>query len=78
MTMDLWRPGFDTGDSGSINIQVITVPAGFEWHVLSIWIDYTASDTAATRAIRIQERDGDDNVMLEIVPGVTLTLSQRL
>lgn len=75
--MDLWRPGLDIGSSSEINLQTITVPSGFEWHVLSIWIDYTASDTVATRAIRIQARMAADTVILEMAPGVTVTASQR-
>lgn len=77
MTMDLWRPSFDYGSSSEINIQTITVPAGFEWHVLSVFIDYAASDTVATRQIRIQERDPNDVVLLEIVPAVTIVASEQ-
>ena len=51
------------------------VPDYEEWHVLSLWIEYTSSDTAGTRALRIAITDADSDVMLEIVPGATQILS---
>ena len=54
----------------------ITVPDRQVWQVLSLWVEYTASDTASTRQIRIRIQDDTDDVMLEFAPGLTVTASQ--
>ena len=75
-----WKYRAQEGPSSHDNDGVIAhfnVPPREAWHVLSLWCEYTASDTAATRAIRMIVRDLDDDVVMEIAPGVTVTASQQ-
>ena len=58
-------------------IAHFNVPPREAWHVLSLWAEYTASDTVATRAIRMIVRDLADDIVMEVAPGVTLTASQQ-
>lgn len=53
-----------------------TVPDREIWHILSMWIEYTASDSAATRQIRVRIQDGANDTIMELAPGVTVTASQ--
>ena len=53
-----------------------TVPDREIWHILSMWIEYTASDSAATRQIRVRIQDGANDTIMELVPGVTVLASQ--
>src|SRR3990167_3062176 len=68
------REGPDTYDN--VGAQ-FTVPDLEVWHVLSLWLEYTASDSVATRSIRIIVQDDTDDVIFEIAPGVTVTASQQ-
>ena len=70
------REGPSTYDNDGLTAH-FRVPEREVWHVLSIWIEYTASDTVATRAVRVVIQDADSDIMLEIAPGVTVTASQQ-
>ena len=59
------------------SVAHFNVPPREVWHILSIWAEYTASDTAATRALRVVVRDLADDIVMEIAPGVTVTASQQ-
>jgi len=73
-----WRYLSREGPSSYDNVgPTFTVPVREVWHVLSVWVEYTASDTAATRQIRLVVQDDTDDIMLEIAPGVTVTASQQ-
>lgn len=75
-----WKYRAAEGPSTYDNDGVIAhfnVPPREVWHVLSLWVEYTASDTAATRAIRAIVRDLADDIIMEIAPGVTVTASQQ-
>ena len=56
-------------------IAHFNVPPREVWHILSIWAEYTASDTVATRTIRVVVRDLADDIVMEIAPGVTAAAS---
>ena len=71
----LSREGPSSHDNDGLT-PTFTVPDREVWHVLSIWIEYTASDSAATRQLRVRVQDDTDDVMLEMVPGLTVTASQ--
>ena len=80
MTLKDWEYRGQEGPSTYDNDGVIAhfnVPPRECWHILSIWAEYTASDTAATRALRVVIRDLADDIVMEIAPGVTLTASQQ-
>ena len=80
MTLKDWKYRAAEGPSTYDNDGVIAhfnVPTREAWHVLSLWAEYTASDTAATRAIRVIVRDLADDIIMEIAPGVTVTASQQ-
>ena len=68
--------GPSTYDNDGV-IAHFNVPPREAWHVLSLWAEYTASDTVATRAIRMIVRDLADDIVMEVAPGVTLTASQQ-
>ena len=73
-----WRYLSREGPSTYNNVgPTFTVPDREVWHVLSVWVEYTASDTAATRALRLVVQDDTDDIMLELAPGVTVTASQQ-
>ena len=80
MTLKDWEYRGQEGPSTYDNDGVIAhfnVPPRECWHILSIWAEYTASDTAGTRALRVVIRDLADDIVMEIAPGVTLTASQQ-
>ena len=70
------REGPDTYDNDGLTPH-FSPPDREVWHVLSLWVEYTASDTVATRALRVVIEDADDDIIMEIAPGVTLTASQQ-
>ena len=73
-----WKYLSREGPSTYNNVgPTFTVPVREVWHVLSVWVEHTASDTAATRQIRLVVQDDTDDIMLEIAPGVTVTASQQ-
>jgi hypothetical protein len=53
------------------------VPPREAWHILSVWAEYTASAEVTARAIRLIVRDLDDDVVMEIAPGVTVAASTQ-
>lgn len=76
---DDWRYFSGEGPSTYMNdgsVAHFTVPDNTVWHILSLWVEYTASDTVATRAIRLRITDDTGDVLLEAAPGVTVTASQ--
>ena len=72
----LSREGPSTYDNDGAT-PTFTVPDREVWHVLSIWLEYTASDTVATRQVRLVVQDADNDIMLEVAPAVTVTASQQ-
>src|SRR3990167_8288947 len=75
-----WKYRAQEGPSTLDNDGVVAhfnVPPREAWHILSLWVEATASDTVATRAIRMIVRDLDDDIIMEIAPGVTYTASQQ-
>jgi len=80
MTLKDWHYRGQEGPSTLDNDGVVAhfnVPPREAWHILSLWVEATASDTVATRAIRLIVRDLDDDTIMEIAPGVTYTASQQ-
>ena len=80
MTLRDWKYKGQEGPSTYDNDGVLAhfnVPPRETWHILSLWVEYTASDTAATRAIRMIVRDLADDIVMEVAPGVTVTASQQ-
>lgn len=76
-----WRyfsgEGPDTTNASPVNdTGHFTVPNDTIWHILSIWMEYTATATAGTRSPRIRIVDDTGDVVLEIAAGTTLTASQ--
>ena len=74
-----WRyrsmEGPSTFDNDGLT-PIFTVPDREIWHILSIWVEYTASNTSATRQVRVQVLDASTDVIMEMAPGVTVTASQ--
>jgi len=58
MALRDWRPNTIIGlSSDNFNIHEFVVPDQERWHIMSIWITYTTSDTAANRQIAMHVYD---------------------
>lgn len=51
--------------------KAFTVPAGFEWQVLWIWVELTTDANAANRQLRVTMRDASNDVIGQVRTGVT-------
>ena len=63
----------DLNDSDKI---VFTVPDGEVYEVLWIHVEYAASADAGNRALNVQFRDADDDVVLQRYMGEAITVSE--
>ncbi len=64
----------DTGTND--NDKALTVPAGYEWQILSLFVSYTADGNAGDRQLEVSVRDGADNVVFQVRPGATQAVSE--
>jgi len=55
--------------------KTITVPAGYEYQVLWIWIELATDATVGARQLQIDLRDAADDVIGQFRPGVTQAAS---
>ena len=55
--------------------KTITVPARYEYQILTIWIELTTTATVGARQIEVQFRDAADDAFFGIIPGVTQAAS---
>ena len=53
--------------------KTITVTAGFQWDIQTIFIEYTSDANAGARQISVQIQDDSANVLFEIPAGTTQT-----
>lgn len=57
------------------NAKVVTVPAGYEYQVLWIYVAYTSDANAGNRQLEVQIRDGADTVIGDVRPGAVQAAS---
>jgi hypothetical protein len=69
--VDTWEIVTISRETLVTNVEVIPVPAGFEWQVLWIWVEYIADVTANARQLEIQLRDAADDVIGGVRVGTT-------
>ena len=69
---ETWNSTLQIGESTAVQDRVFTVPANEDWHIMWIWVEYTSgSAETGNRQLVIQVRDSADDVIQEIIPGVT-------
>jgi hypothetical protein len=68
----IWHESDLTADS---NDKTITVPAGYEWQVLWVYVEYTSDANAGARQLQLNIRDAGGNLIGQVRPGVTQAAS---
>ncbi len=63
ITHSNWSPLQVADTTTNDSDKTLTVPAGKEWHVMSIHVSYTSSATAGNRQLEIRFLDNDDDIM---------------
>lgn len=76
-----WRPSVITGiSSDNFNLHEFVVPDQERWHIMSIWIKYTTSDSAADRvmavAVSASTAMTDTDLFFQIRPGLVQAASK--
>jgi hypothetical protein len=66
-----WRVTLTQDTSTDDSDKIFTVPAGTEWQILWVWVEYTSSATAGVRQLEIQLQDGSSNTIGQFQTGVT-------
>jgi hypothetical protein len=72
---DTWELELQSDDTPNDNDKAFNVPAGYEWQVLWIWVEYTSDANAGDRQIEIQLRDGTNDVIADFRPGAVQAAS---
>jgi len=69
---DVWETVTISSFTGTATDRVYTIPAAYrEYYINHIFVTFTTTGGGAVRQLEVQFRDGDNNVILPIVPGVT-------
>ena len=73
--IDTWVLGLQSDETADDSDKTLTVPAGYEWQVLWIWIELTTTAAAGNRQIEIQLRDGADDIIGDFRAGAVQAAS---
>lgn len=66
-----WRVTLTQDESTDDSDKIFTVPTGYEWQILWVWVEYTSSGTGGIRQLEIQIQDSSSNVIGQFQTGVT-------
>jgi hypothetical protein len=58
-----WRVALYPEETITGSNKLITVPAGQEWQILSIWVEYTSTGTVGNRQLSIQHIDNAADII---------------
>jgi hypothetical protein len=58
-----WRVALYPEETITGSNKLITVPAGQEWQILSMWVEYTSTGTAGNRQLSIQVLDNASDII---------------
>jgi hypothetical protein len=72
---DTWEVVTLSDEGANDSDKEIAVPAGYEYQVLWIWVEYTSDANAGNRQLEVDFRDAADDVIGQIRPGVTQAAS---
>jgi len=72
---DTWEIILVSDEPGNDNDKTLTVPAGYEYQILWIWIELTTDANAGNRQLQIDLRDTADDVIGQIRPGAVQAAS---
>jgi len=67
--IDTWTITLISDEATNDNDKTITVPAGTEYQILWIWVEYASDGNAGDRQLQIDFRDDADDVIGQIRPG---------
>ena len=68
---ETWNSTLQIEETTAVQDKTFSVPAGEDWHVMWIWVEYLSDANAGTRQIRVDVRDSADDVIMSFVPGAT-------
>jgi hypothetical protein len=63
MISESWRVALYPEETITGSNKLITVPAGQEWQILSIWVEYTSTGTVGNRQLSIQVLDNAADII---------------
>lgn len=72
---DIWTVALTVDEDANDSDKTITVTASQLWQILSIRVELVTTATVGARQIEIQVRDTADDIVLNIVPGLTQAAS---
>lgn len=68
--VNTWNSTLQVDENANDSNKSFSVPAGLDWHVMWIWVEYTAGTTAGTRQLAVIIQDSAGDTIMEIFPGV--------
>lgn len=60
-----WRITLTKDETANNSDKTITIPAGIEWEIMWIWVEYTATATVGARQLEIQFQDNVSSVIAQ-------------
>lgn len=70
-----WEPTLEADEALNDSDKTLTVPAGVEWKVKQIWIEFTSTAVVGNRQLEIQIQDGAADVICEVKVGAVQAAS---
>lgn len=68
---DDWDVHLLVNDDDNDSDKLFTVPNGYEYQVLSVWVDYTSTADAGDRQLVVEWRTASDNLIGQMRVGTT-------
>lgn len=73
--MDGWIATLQSEEVVDDSDKTFTVPAGTEWEILSIYVEYISTATAGNRQVAIRFTDGADDIIGQVRAGIAQAAS---
>jgi len=70
-----WQIWHESDLTANDNDKTITVPAGYEWQVLWVYVEYTSDANAGNRQLELRILDAGGNTIGQVRPGTTQAAS---
>jgi len=72
---DTWRTGLEADETLNDSDKTFTVTASVEWHILTIWVEFTSTGTAGNRQLVVELQDNAADVIGRFIAGITQAAS---
>lgn len=73
--MDGWIASLQVDEANDDSDKALTVPAGTEWEILSIWVELISTATAGNRQIVVEFQDSASDVIGQVRAGAVQAAS---